>query len=134
MIVDTSAIVAVLKREPGHERLLSLLLTHDARMSAPVLVETRIVVSNGLGTAGRRRLELLIEQTALEIVPFDREHADAAAEAYRDYGKGSEHPARLNLADSYSYALAHVTAEPLLYVGDDFARTDIRSALEEYGE
>ncbi|KAF2419801.1 type II toxin-antitoxin system VapC family toxin [Microbacterium sp. B35-30] len=134
MIVDTSAVVAVLKREHGHERLLRLLLTYPARMSAPVLVETRIVVTSSVGPIGLRRLHALLAQADVEIVAFDEAHADIAADAYRDYGRGSRHPARLNLADAYSYALASAADEPLLFVGDDFSRTDVRSALEEYGE
>lgn len=134
MIVDTSAVVAVLKREPGHERLLRLLLTYPARMSAPILVETRIVVASSLGPTGLRRLHALLAQADVEVVAFDEAHADVATDAYRDYGRGSRHPARLNLADAYSYALASAADEPLLFVGDDFSRTDLRSALEEYGE
>lgn len=134
MIVDTSALVSILKQEVGFDRVLRALLHGGARIATPTLVETRIVVGSYLGTPGRRRLEALLTQAEVEVVPFDPVHADAAAAAYRDFGKGSGHPARLNLADVFSYALASVEDEPLLYVGDDFSRTDIRSALEEYGE
>lgn len=106
----------------------------EARISAPTLVEARIVVGSYLGAPGRRRLESLLTQADVEVVPFDPIHAAAAAAAYQDFGKGAGHPARLNLADVFSYALASVEDEHLLYVGDDFSRTDIRSALEEFGD
>lgn len=101
-------------------------------MSAATLVEARIVATGKGGLAARRRLEALLRQAAVEVVPFDGEQADAAVDAHLAYGRGSGHPARLNLGDTYSYALAYVRDEPLLFVGDDFARTDVRSAIEEY--
>jgi ribonuclease VapC len=73
-------------------------------------------------------VDRLLDDYGIRIEPFDTDQARVAAQAYRDYGRGSGHPARLNLGDSYSYALAYVTGEPLLYRGDDFTRTDIRSA------
>lgn len=134
MIVDTSALVSILKQEDGFDRVLRALLRGEARISAPTLVETRIVVGSYLGAPGRRRLEALLSQAEVEVVPFDPIHAAAAAAAYQDFGKGTGHPARLNLADVFSYALASVEDERLLYVGDDFSHTDIRSALEEFGD
>ncbi len=129
MIVDTSALVAILLREPGHERIVTTLLTESSQISAATLVEARIVTLRYLGVAGRRRLDALLAQADVEVAPFDERQADVAAEAYRDYGKGSGHPAQLNLGDTFAYALAHVADEPLLFVGEDFSRTDIRSAL-----
>lgn len=134
MIVDSSALVAILRREAGFERIVDVLLARDARISAATLVEARIVVGSYLGMPGRRQLEALLAKAEVEIVAFDAEQAGAAADAYRDYGRGSGHPARLNLGDSFGYALAYVRDEPLLYVGDDFSRTDVRSALKEYGD
>ncbi|WP_137846387.1 type II toxin-antitoxin system VapC family toxin [Microbacterium sp. 2FI] len=132
MIVDTSALVAILKREAGHEQVLDALLSDDASISAATLVETRVVVGSTLGVAGRRRLESLLTQAAVRVVAFDEEQAQVAADAYRDFGRGATHPAKLNLGDTFSYALAFISGEPLLYVGNDFARTDLRSALEEF--
>lgn len=131
MIVDSSALVAILLGEPGHERILDALLAAPARIAAPTLVEVRVVVDNALGVPGRRRLEALLTQADVEVVPFGPSHADVAAGAYRDYGKGSGHPAQLNLGDVFSYALASLPGESLLYVGQDFSRTDIRSALDD---
>jgi ribonuclease VapC len=74
-------------------------------------------------------VDRLLRAYEIQIVPFDEEQARVAAQAYRDYGRGSGHPAGLNLGDTYSYALAHVTGEPLLFVGDDFVHTDIRPVL-----
>ncbi|WP_349425483.1 type II toxin-antitoxin system VapC family toxin [Microbacterium sp. LWS13-1.2] len=134
MIVDTSAVVALLQDEEPAPFIEKLLLARRSQMSAATLVETRAVVGGRLGVAGLRRLDALLRRFGTEIVPFDASQADAASAAYRDYGRGTGHPARLNFGDTFSYALAHVRDESLLFVGDDFSRTDIRSALEEYGE
>lgn len=122
----------MIQREDGADVIEECMLAHPSRMSAATLVETRVVVNGRTGAAGLLRLAALLRRLGTEVVPFDEAQADVAGEAYRDYGRGSGHPARLNLGDTYSYALAYVNDEPLLYVGDDFARTDIRSALEEY--
>lgn len=131
MIVDSSALVAILQEEPGADRLARLCLDHPAAMSAATLVEVRVVIGSRSGELGLRRLSGLVSEFHIEIVPFDEAQADAASDAYRDFGRGSGHAARLNLGDTYSFALAYVRDEPLLYVGDDFTRTGIRSALEE---
>ncbi len=129
MIVDTSALLAVLQDEPPAAAIVDALIAGEPRMSAPTLVEARIVTHARFGATGVRRLESLLRQVDVEIVDFDEQHADAAADAYRDFGKGSGHPASLNLGDTFSYATAFVGAQPLLYVGNDFVRTDIRSVL-----
>ena len=134
MIVDSSALIAALQQEPDADRILSLLGHHGGRISAATVVEARIVAASKGGPHGVRRLDDLIRQFDIEVVSVDSEQADVASAAYRDYGKASRHGARLNFGDTFSYALAFVADEPLLYVGDDFARTDIRSALEEDGE
>ncbi|HET8928385.1 MAG TPA: type II toxin-antitoxin system VapC family toxin [Microbacterium sp.] len=132
MIVDTSAIVAILQDEKEAHALDALLLAYPSSMSTPTLVETRIVVNARAGASGLRRLDALLRGYGTKVEAFEREHTDIASEAYRDYGRGSGHPAKLNLGDTFSYALAYARDEPLLYVGDDFSCTDIRSALEEY--
>ena len=134
MIVDSSALIAIIRKEPGYEQLVEILLAEEAIMASPVLVEARVVVTGYLGREGRRALDGLLARFHIEIVPFDEAQADAASDAYRDFGRGSGHAARLNLGDTYSFALAHVRDEPLLYAGDDFTRTGIRSALEELDE
>lgn len=131
MIVDTSALVAVLQGEQWAEGITDALLAGDPQMSAPTVVEARIVMTTRFGHSGVRRLDVLLRQFRIKVVAFDEAMAAVAADAYRDYGKGSTHPARLNFGDTFSYALAHVLDEPLLYVGDHFSHTDIRSALAE---
>ena len=130
MIVDTSAIVAIALHEPQRAALLDVLFdAAHPKMSAATLVEIGAVLTRRLTPEDFRRVERLIAQLGIETVPFDAEQAASATRAYRDFGRGSGHPAGLNLGDCYSYALADVTGEPLLFVGDDFAHTDIATAL-----
>lgn len=86
------------------------------------------------GQAAVRRLERLIRHAGLDVAAFDRAQADVASDAFLEYGRGNGHPAKLNYGDTFAYALASVCDEPLLYVGDDFAQTDIRSALTELSD
>lgn len=127
MIVDTSAVVSVVLGEPGSDRLTELLLD-DPRpeVAAPTAVEISAVLVRRLRPEDQRRVEQLMELWGIDIVAFDAEQATVASQAYRDYGRGSGHPANLNLGDCFSYALARVRGEPLLYVGEDFTHTDIR--------
>ncbi|SDR87701.1 Uncharacterized protein, contains PIN domain [Paraoerskovia marina] len=129
MIVDTSAIVAVLLDEPAAPAIAELLLTETSAMSAATLVELGAVVGGRLPPQQRRRLDALMELWEIEIVPFDAVQAEIARGAYRDFGRGSGHAARLNLGDCYAYALASDRGEPLLFVGDDFSHTDLTPAL-----
>lgn len=120
---------AILANEPERELFTRTIGEADhPRISAASLVETRVVVEARLGPRQRRRLDALLRTLQIEIVPFDEEQATIASDAYRDYGRGSGHPARLNLGDCYAYALASQTGEPLLYKGDDFSHTDLRAA------
>lgn len=126
MIVDTSAIVAIALDEPQRNRLVDLLLdAAEPKISAATIVEIGAVLVRRLAPEDLRRVERLIDQLGIKTVPFDAEHAASATRAYREFGPGSGHPAGLNLGDCYSYALADVTGEPLLYVGDDFSHTDV---------
>lgn len=134
MIVDTSALIAVMEDEPTAVRIRDLLGAYGGGMSAATLVEARMVAFGKGGVESVRRLDRFVRRAGLEVAALDREQADAASEAFLAYGRGSGHPARLNMGDTFSYALAYVNDEPLLYVGDDFARTDIRSALDEYAD
>ncbi|WP_395307490.1 type II toxin-antitoxin system VapC family toxin [Mycobacterium sp. AMU20-3851] len=130
MIVDTSAIVAIALHQPQRAALLDILFdAAHPKMSAATLVEIGAALTRRLAPEDFRRVERLIAQLRIETVPFDAEQAASATRAYRDFGRGSGHPAGLNLGDCYSYALADVTGEPLLFVGDDFAHTDIATAL-----
>lgn len=130
MIVDTSAIVAIALGESGAEILEEALVrSADTRISAPSYVELCAVMQRRDRPEIARIVDRLLDAYGIQIEAFDAGQARVAAQAYRDYGRGSGHPARLNLGDSYSYALASVTGEPLLYRGDDFGHTDIRSAV-----
>lgn len=130
MIVDTSALVAIHEREADGRVLRELLRTADpARISAGTLLESQIVLDRRQSTSRSRLLDKMVITFALEIVPVDTEQVIVARAAYRDFGRGSGHPANLNFGDCFSYALATVTGEPLLYKGNDFGHTDVRSAL-----
>lgn len=123
--VDTSALIAVLGAEPQAGLCEEALLSNALMMSAATLTESLIVGSRPIF---RGRMPSLIKELVIEIVPVDDGFAELAASAHLRWGKG-HHPARLNYGDCFSYALAELHGCPLLYVGDDFARTDIRSAL-----
>jgi len=128
MILDTSAVIAVLQNEESAPRLVAAL--EDApikRMSAATLVETGIILQARYGDHGERELDLFVQRAHVEVVPVTEEHAEYARSAYRRFGKGRD-TAGLNFGDCFTYALARALDEPLLFVGDDFARTDVRVA------
>lgn len=130
MIVDTSAIVAIVLGEPNADRLAEILVdATDPKMSAATVVEVNAVLSRRLRPEDQRRVEHLFDEWQIAVVSFDAEQAHIASRAYRDFGRGSGHPAALNLGDCYSYALADATGEQLLYVGDDFVYTDVAGAF-----
>ena len=130
MIVDTSAIIAVLKEETDAPRFLRALTisTGPKRISAANYLEAGVVVDANRNPVLSRRLDDLVVQTEIEVEPVTREHAEIARAAYRDFGKGSGHPAELNFGDCFAYALAKSMGEPLLFKGDDFSRTDVAIA------
>lgn len=129
MIVDSSALVAIVLIEPGWERLRECLArVGDASVSAVSLVEAGMVLESRLGPAGAVQLDDLLLDAELTVVPFDEAQARLAREAFRRFGRG-RHPAGLNFGDCCVYALARSRGEPLLFVGDDFARTDVVPAL-----
>ena len=134
MVIDTSALVAILCNEP-EAPLFEEALERDAirLISAGTLLETSIVIEARFGEAGGRELDLLIHKAQIRIEPFDQEQAEIAREAYRTYGKG-RHPAGLNYGDCFAYALSSARGEPLLYKGEDFSKTDIKSALTAMAE
>lgn len=122
MIVDTSALVAVLRREEGADRLIDHLMSGaDIRISAGTLIETQIVAERDGGTA---ELEKLIEVVGIEVVSVDARQVALAFEGFRRFGKG-RHRAGLNFGDLFAYALARALDEPLLYKGTDFIHTDV---------
>ena len=131
MIVDTSAMVAVLKREPGWNRLFDAMLkAENPRMSAPGWVELGIVAMARLSAEAQAEVDALRDVLDIRIVPFDAEHAALAREAFRRFGRG-QHPAALNFGDCLTYALARQEGAPLLFVGNDFAHTDLEPALAD---
>jgi ribonuclease VapC len=130
MIVDTSAIVAIWRQEARAEALSeALLAAGGAAMSAATFVELCCVLDDRGDPVKSRQLDELLRAYGIDIVPFTSAQALAARAAYRDFGKGSGHAARLNLGDCFAYALASETGEPLLFVGDDFTPTDVTPAL-----
>jgi ribonuclease VapC len=125
MIVDTSALVAILLEEPeGHLFDVMLLDTADCRISAASYLEAGMVLLARRGSDGVRALDLLILRSGIEIVSFTESHARLARFAFERYGR-SFHPAKLNFGDCMAYALAKDTGEELLFKGTDFAQTDI---------
>lgn len=124
IVVDTSAIVAVLFDEDGSERLAHTLLGERCVMSAATRVELGIVIEAKTGSAGTQLLEELLSRLAIEVAPVDSQLAEEAILAWRRFGKG-RHAAGLNLGDTFSYALARRLGLPLLFVGDDFSHTDV---------
>jgi ribonuclease VapC len=129
MIVDSSALIAILKREPEQAAFSAILQTEQSlSISAATYLETSIVVDGRRQPIISRKLDDLIERAGIVIEPVTVEQVKIAREAYRAYGRGSGHPANLNFGDCFSYALAYVKREPMLYKGDDFVHTDIQSA------
>ena len=128
MVVDTSALLAVLFAEPECDAFLDLLAdAEDPVISAATLLEASIVMRARIGKAGIEDLDRLLEAAAVRCVAFDREQATIAREAFERYGKG-RHPAGLNFGDCFSYALAKTLTQPLLFKGTDFDRTDLTAA------
>ena len=129
MIVDTSAIMAILQKEP-EAPAFGAALTEGARtaISAATLVELCVVAESRAGAAVWAEVEALMADAAIEVAPFTAEQAALAREGWRRFGKG-RHPAGLNLGDCFAYALAQERGEPLLFKGGDFALTDVRRAL-----
>jgi len=128
MVIDTSAIIAILRNEAAAPRLTAALDADPVRrLSAAALVETGIIMLSRYGEHGEREVDLFVQRAAIDIIAVTEEHAELARGAFRQYGKG-RHPAGLNFGDCFSYALAAALDEPLLFVGDDFAKTDIRVA------
>lgn len=127
MIVDTSALVAIVLREPGWDALVDKLSTGPAGAGAPTLAEAGAVLTAKLGPRGRSLLARVVHEARIEIVPFTSEHWPIAVDAFARFGKG-RHAAGLNFGDCLTYAVAHLASQPLLYVGDDFAKTDLPRA------
>ncbi|MGH9605726.1 MAG: type II toxin-antitoxin system VapC family toxin [Terracidiphilus sp.] len=129
MIVDSSALVGILKKEENWLSLLKTIQSAEcARISAASYLESSIVLDKERDPVISAGLDDLIEEVKIAIEPVTAEQARFARQAYRDYGKGSGHPAQLNFGDCFSYALARAKREPLLFKGNDFIHTDLRPA------
>ncbi|HEY1903727.1 MAG TPA: type II toxin-antitoxin system VapC family toxin [Terracidiphilus sp.] len=129
--MDSSALVSAIKREPDWIELSRVMdSAKTLSISAASYLETAVVIDCLRSPAQSVRLDELIDEMGMVIEPVTVEQARIARQAYRDYGKSSGHPASLNFGDCFSYALAREKREPLLYKGDDFGHTDLRSALQ----
>ena len=126
MIIDTSALIAILRDEPeGRGCAIEIEKSANRRLSAANFVETALVIDGSRDPVASRRFDELVKEAQIVIEPVTEVQARIAREAYRDFGKGSGHPARLTFGDCFAYALAKATGEPLLFKGDDFVQTDI---------
>ncbi|HWJ09906.1 MAG TPA: type II toxin-antitoxin system VapC family toxin [Nocardioides sp.] len=128
MIVDTSALIAIVRDEPERQLFAELLLRGPARISAANWLEAAMVADGSRLGAGER-LDRIVETASLTIEPVTEAHARAARIAFRRYGRGSGSPAKLNFGDCFAYALSAVSGEPLLFKGEDFTHTDVLRAV-----
>jgi len=127
VIVDSSALIAIVLREPGWAALVDKLSAGHAGAGAPTLAEAGLVLTAKLGPRGRSLLARVVQEARIAVVPFTDEHWPIAIDAYARFGKG-RHAAALNFGDCLTYAVARLASQPLLYVGEDFARTDLPRA------
>lgn len=128
MTLDSSALVAVLFAEPGYLELVDRILEADlVRVGAPTLVETSLVAAGRRGSPATTEVEGLVKELGVTVVPFGEAEWRVAVEASVRFGRG-RHPAALNFGDCLAYASAATAKDSLLFVGDDFAKTDIRPA------
>lgn len=131
MIIDSSAIIAILRREPEAESFAQAMAaaTHR-RISAVNYVESGVVIDASRDPVASRKLDELLREVRITVEPVTEPQARIAREAYRDFGRGSGHPAGLNFGDCFAYALAKETAEPLLFKGENFRSTDVAIVLK----
>jgi ribonuclease VapC len=128
MILDSSAIVAIILKEPGYDLVLQKIIkARQAGVGAPTLVECTIVISSRLSLDARGKLARFLDELNITVMPFTEVHYGTAIGAWLKYGKG-RHPASLNFGDCITYAIAKVSGLPLLFVGNDFSKTDITTA------
>ena len=125
MIIDSSAILAIIGKEPGYERIVhELAASSGIWIGAPTRLESGIVLTARFGPRGKTALARFLQENSIQTVAFDDAHASVALDAYSRFGKG-RHPAALNFGDCCAYAVASSLGEPLLCIGDDFAKTDL---------
>jgi ribonuclease VapC len=129
MVLDTSALLALLLDEPDAEAFRVALEDAETRLvSAATLLESALVIEARKGEPGGRELDLLLHKAEIAVVPVDADQVAEARRAYRRFGKG-HHAAGLNFGDVFAYALARTSGEPLLFKGDDFAKTDVARVI-----
>lgn len=129
MILDTSAVIAILRMEAeAHEFAKLIERAGQSHISAVSYVEAAAVIDSNKDPIASRRFDELIEEAQITIEPVTESQARIARQAYRDFGKSSGHPAKLNFGDCFSYALAKAKSEPLLFKGKDFSQTDVKPA------
>lgn len=127
MIIDTSALIAILRDEPeAREFAIAIADADRRRISAANYLETAIVIDDSRDPIASRSFDDLLREAEIGIEPVTAEQATVARAAYRDFGRGSGHPARLNFGDCFAYALAKIAGEPLLFKGDDFPHAGLR--------
>ena len=130
MIIDTSALLAILRDESDAAAYAEAMQRVDRRrLSAVSYVETAVVVDGSRDPVASRGFDELLREAQIIVDPVTEDQARIAREAYRDFGRSSGHPAKLNFGDCFAYALAKVTGEPLLFKGKDFGHTDVKQAL-----
>ena len=125
VVLDSSAILSILFAEPDSDEILIAISNNECFISAGNYLETAIVVDSSKDPIAIRKFDAFIKEGKIEILSVDQKQVNAARSAYRDYGKGTGHPARLNYGDVFAYALAATTRRKLLCKGDDFSHTDI---------
>jgi ribonuclease VapC len=129
MILDSSAVIAVITKEPEYSPILNAMVQADQLgIGAPTLTETGIVLTARLGISGKTLLSRFVQEAELEIIAFTDDHWSIAIDAYFHYGKG-RHPAALNFGDCLTYGIAKRSQRPLLCLGNDFAQTDLALGL-----
>jgi ribonuclease VapC len=133
MVIDTTALVAILRAEPDAGAYAGAIAEATLRrVSAATYVEIGAVIDGSRDPVASRRLDQLLDEMGARIEPVTADQARIARAAYRDYGRGSGHPARLNYGDCFAYALAQDLGEPLLFKGDDFRHTDVAAVPVEH--
>jgi ribonuclease VapC len=130
MVIDSSALIALLLDEAESTEFVGSIANSTTRLiSAASYLETAIVLLNRLGPSAPEIVDKLLAELSIDIFPFTQEQAALAMAAYGRFGRGTGHPAGLNFGDCFTYALAKLTGEPVLFKGDDFSRTDLISAV-----
>jgi ribonuclease VapC len=132
MVIDSSALIVLLLGEPETDQFVtSIAATAERLLSAASYLETAIIMSGRFGSPGLEKLDRLISELSIEIVPFDGEQARLGIAGFQQYGRGTGHPAALNYGDCFTYALAKFLGQPVLFKGNDFSRTDLTIATAE---